>query len=83
MAVPKYTFIVADGRNSPETTVIDLLDVEHAKSEAIRTAGEMLADIGAGAIWDGVPWNLKVQDERGRPVLDVSFLINYHSDSQQ
>ena len=78
--MPKFAFTVDDGRTVPETTVVDLTDFDHAKSEAIRAAGEMLADIGAGVIWDGVPWNLTVKDENGRPALEVHFLINTHPD---
>ena len=73
--MPKYAFIVDDGRNPRETTAVDLTDVEQAKTEAIRTASEMLADIGSGTIWDGVPWTLTVQDQDGRPALEVHFLI--------
>ena len=71
----KYAFIIDDGKDPPETTTIDLLDIEHAKSEAIRTAGEVLSDIGAGVIWDGTPWRLTVQDEDGQAALEVHFLI--------
>ena len=79
MAVPKYSFIVDDGRDAPETTVIDLRDLDHAKAEAIRTAGEMLADTGAGTVWVGTPWRLTVRDDHGRQALEVQFLIKDHS----
>ena len=76
--MPKYSFTVDDGRNAPETTEVDLADLDQAKSEAVRTAGEMLAEIGAATIWVGTPWTLIVRDAGGEQALEVNFLIRDH-----
>ena len=73
--MPRFRFIVADGRGLAEETAFDLIDVAEAKSQAIRTAGEVLEDIGLGTVWDGAPWRINVLDEQGRDLLEIEFKI--------
>ena len=75
MDMPRYTFAINDGKSQPDEIEIDLIDIAEAKAQAIRTAGEVLADIGCGSIWDGVPWQLIVKDENHLNVLDIKFVI--------
>ena len=64
--VPRYFFHIMDGRASIDHEGTELAGIEEARSQAIRTAGEMLRqDSSGGGIWSGHPWQMTVADETG------------------
>ena len=73
--MPQYSFAIADGRSPTEESFFELVDLAEAKAQAIRTAGEVLSDIGLGSVWDGVPWKLVVRDESRVEIIEISFVI--------
>jgi hypothetical protein len=66
--MPRYFFHVYDGSSSPDQDGTELPDVYIAQSQAIRTSGEILRDMGA-KFWDGAEWKMEVADERGDTLL--------------
>ncbi|HSI39042.1 MAG TPA: hypothetical protein VLA00_00665 [Xanthobacteraceae bacterium] len=65
--MPLYTFRTSD---DPDTTVVDLADDDAAWREAVTTCAELLRDID-GHFPSGVPWELSVVDESGRPFATI------------
>jgi hypothetical protein len=71
-SVPRYFFSVNDGTMEQTDTVGTVLsDAKAVRSEAIRTAGEMLADVD-GAL-RGQEWRMIVTDANGKVVLRLQF----------
>jgi hypothetical protein len=52
---------------------VELRDLNQARAEAIRAAGEILRDIGGRLA--GNAWGMRVRDARGRIVLNVRFSL--------
>src|SRR5215217_7267903 len=57
--MPRYFFHVIDGRASIDHEGTVLAGIDEARSEAIRTAGEILRQNSAG-VWTGHPWQMTV-----------------------
>jgi hypothetical protein len=75
--MPRYYFHVMDGRATIDEDGTELPDVEAARDEAIRTAGEILASGGA-SLADGHPWNMTVADQDGKTVLTLRFKMEIY-----
>lgn len=71
--MPRFFFNIDDGTGTlPDTIGTELADFAAARSEAIRAAGEMLADID-GALKGR--WEMTVVDETGKVVLRLQFFL--------
>ena len=70
--MPRYFFNVHDGTSLVDEDGTDLPDIYAAQSQAIRTSGEILRDLGA-RFWDGVEWRVEVADERGAILFVLRF----------
>lgn len=71
--MPRYFFNVHDGRDLVDTEGSDLSGLDHARQEAVRTAGELLRDGGHADFWSGEEWQMVVTDERGLEVFTLTF----------
>jgi hypothetical protein len=58
----RYFFNIKDGKDLPDHDGTELLDLDTAKAEAVKLSGAVLRDGGAGALWSGHPWQLRVTD---------------------
>jgi len=68
----RYFFHVIDGSSELDSEGTELPDMVAVRSEAVRTAGEMLASEDADLFRDH-PWQMSVVDESGATVLSLSF----------
>ncbi len=70
--MPRYYFSIHDGvTEQPDTIGTSLANPRAARSEAIRAAGEMLADVDGNLT--GEEWRMTVTDENGSVVLTLRF----------
>jgi hypothetical protein len=60
--VSRYHFHVVDGSAQVDEEGTELADVNAAKAEAVRLAGEVLRDTAHGDIWALEEWKLVVND---------------------
>jgi hypothetical protein len=66
-----------DGRANIDEEGTELLpDFEAVRSEAVRTAGEMLASNGVAP---GHTWNMTVADADGKTVLSLRFKMEIYT----
>lgn len=70
--MPRYFFHVFDGVSARDDVGTDLPDVYAAQEQAIRTAGEILRDMGA-RFWNDTEWRLEVAGESGRVLFVLRF----------
>jgi hypothetical protein len=68
----RYFFNVHDGKDITDDEGIELPDLDAARTEAIRTSGEMIREVGPD-VWCGQDWRMTVTDDAGREVLVLSF----------
>jgi hypothetical protein len=71
--MPRYYFHVRDGEAYPDLQGTVLDDLEAAKVEAVRFAGDLLAHNGA-KFWDGEHWSMRVVDAMDRPLFEFKFI---------
>ena len=76
--MPRYFFHVMDGRASIDHEGTELAGIEEARSEAIRTAGEILRHDSAG-VWTGHPWQMTVADDTGLTKFTLRFSARDHA----
>ena len=71
--MPRFHFNVYDGVALPDLTARDFTDLDGARTEAVRLAGELMQD-GATSRRLGDNWRIEVTDDTGRPLfrLDLS-----------
>lgn len=74
--MPRYFFHMLDGRAGIDTKGIFLADEGQARQEALRGAGEMLADEDM-SIWLGNEWMMAVADEDGVILFKMRFSIEH------
>lgn len=74
MPVPRYHFNVYDGVSSLDLDGTELPDVQAARVEGIRLAGEILKD-DADRIDLGEEWRLEVTDQAGVVLFRMAFLV--------
>lgn len=72
--MPLYFFHVYDGASVPVLDELgtDLPDVYAAQTQAIRTSGEILRDMGA-RFWDGGLWRMEIANDRGVVLFVLRF----------
>lgn len=68
----RFFFHVIDGKFLVDAEGTELADLAEAKSEAIRTAGEVIRHGGQSA-WDGTEWQMHVTDADQKTVLKLTF----------
>lgn len=70
--MPRYFFNVQEGETVlPDNLGTELADMREVRGEAIRAAGEMLADVDGSL--DGQEWQMNVTDAGGKLVLRLHF----------
>lgn len=70
--MPKFFFNIHDGAAERIDAIgTNLADRRLVRGEAIRAAGEMLADVDGNL--QGEEWRMTVTDENGKVVLKLQF----------
>ena len=78
--MPRYFFHVRNGRDFVDTEGTELPDKIAARTEAVRSSGEMLRGLKDDAgFWSGDDWLMSVTDEAGRPILTLRFSGTEHT----
>ncbi|RLP26346.1 hypothetical protein [Mesorhizobium sp. YM1C-6-2] len=71
--MPRYFFHVDNGEFIPDETGADLPDLQAARREAVRAAGEMI-DEAQESFWDHLSlWNMHVTDSDHRLLFTLTF----------
>ena len=70
--MPRYFFHVLDGRALLDREGTELPNLASARSEAVRTAGEILSEMDGS--WTGTAWRMSVADEEGIVLLTLDFM---------
>jgi hypothetical protein len=71
--VPRYHFNVHDSSNIPDREGTDLPNLQSARVEAVKLAGQSLLD-EAEAFWEGSNWHLEVMNDRGLILFRLDFM---------
>ena len=72
----RYFFHVVNGKVYIDDVGVDLPNMDEVRTEAIRSAGQMLSK-GEQA-WKGDAWQMIVADDTGIVVFGVSFATDRH-----
>jgi ABC-type taurine transport system substrate-binding protein len=56
--MPRYYFHIDDDRTHIDRIGVELADLEAARDEAVRAAGQILRDGAAKDLWSGKPWRM-------------------------
>jgi hypothetical protein len=75
--MPRCFFHLKDGRDYPDDVGTELPDVQAAQTEAVKTSGELLRDLGHN-FWDNGDWKLVVTDDRQKPLFTLRFSAEDH-----
>jgi hypothetical protein len=76
--MPKYFFIVRhEGHISDHSDGIDFPDLDAARLEALKSAGELLREF-AVPLEAGSEWRMEVADETHRPIFSLSVVAKSH-----
>lgn len=71
--MPRYLFHVDNGTFVPDETGTDLSNLDAARMEAVRAAGEMINDAKA-SFWEHLtPWVMHVTDSDHRLLFTLEF----------
>ena len=76
--MPRYHFNVEDGYSLPDEDGTDLRDLDNAKDEAVRLAGEILKNGGRHFWKTQTEWRMTVTDAGGQPVFTLRFAAEEH-----
>ncbi|TPI13027.1 hypothetical protein FJW06_15330 [Mesorhizobium sp. B4-1-3] len=69
----RYFFHVDNGTFIPDEDGVDLPDLDAARMEAVRAAGEMIND-AKQSFWDHMtPWIMNVTDDQDRLLFTLQF----------
>jgi hypothetical protein len=74
--MPRYFFHVLDGRAAIDVDGLVLTDEDQARAEALRGAGEMLADADMN-VWLGNEWMMAVTDPTGSILFKLRFAVEF------
>ncbi len=72
----RYYFNINDGTDLPDVEGLEIADLNRARAEAIRAAGEMIRDLPGK--FDGQEWVMEVTDQSKRPVFTLRFTATEH-----
>jgi hypothetical protein len=71
--MPHYFFHVDNGEFVPDESGTELPDLDAARREAVRAAGEMIDD-AQQTFWEHLlPWNMHVTDGQHRLLFTLEF----------
>lgn len=73
--MPRYFFHVMDGHAVVDTDGLILANDTVARTEALRGAGEMMADRGMD-LWLGNTWVMTVTDQDGLILFNLRFSVD-------
>ena len=68
----RFFFHVQDSSETLDEVGTELAGLAEARDEAVRTAGEMLRDVGE-QFWNSGEWRMWVTDESGATVCALQF----------
>jgi hypothetical protein len=75
--MPRYYFHILNGRELYDEVGVELADLNAAKAQAVKFAGEALKSEQPTDIWQGIKWGVKVTDRpsphEGRPQLALTL----------
>lgn len=71
--MPRFYFHIKDGDDFPDLQGSVLDNLEAAKVEAVRFAGDLLAHNGA-KFWGGEEWSMRVTDAKDRTLFEFKFV---------
>ncbi|RUX33440.1 hypothetical protein EOA23_06650 [Mesorhizobium sp. M2A.F.Ca.ET.042.01.1.1] len=70
---PFFHFHVDNGEFNPDDEGVDLPDLDAARQEAVRAAGEMIND-SKQSFWEHMtPWIMNVTDDQNRLLFTLQF----------
>lgn len=72
--MPLYFFHVRDGRSAPDSKGMNLSSIDHARLEAIRFSGELMAR-RAEAFENDNEWSLEVKSHTGLTLFILHFAL--------
>jgi hypothetical protein len=76
--MPKYFFIVRhEGHISDHSDGIDFPNLDAARLEALKSAGELLRELDV-PLEAGSEWRMEVADETRRPIFSLSVVAEAH-----
>lgn len=75
--MPRYFFHVVDGRDYPDLQGTLLDNLQAARLEAVRFAGDLLSH-NVESFWTGGEWTIQVADGTGKTLLTLKFLAIEH-----
>jgi hypothetical protein len=76
--MPKYFFIVRhEGHISDHSDGIDFPDLNAARLEALKSAGELLRELDV-PLDAGSEWRMEVADETRRPIFSLRVIAESH-----
>ena len=58
--MPRYYFHIEDSRTEIDQVGMELPDLQAAREEAVRAAGELLRNGAGKGLWSGKPWRMWV-----------------------
>jgi hypothetical protein len=61
--MPRFHFHIVNGKNVYDESGVELPDVDAARNEAVRFAGEVLGEGLPFDFWQGIPWEMVVNDK--------------------
>jgi hypothetical protein len=73
-AMPLYHFHIHDGVSTPDVEGTELGNVEQAREQAVRLAGELLC-MHPRAFWQGDEWVMEVTDHDGLMLFTITFFV--------
>ena len=74
--MPRFYFHIKDHRTHVDHVGSEFPDLEAARDEAVRAAGEILRDGDTKALWTGKPWRMWVTQSpfaKEKPLLVLRF----------
>lgn len=71
--MPRYHFAVIGPADASEPRVLEFSDMAEAKSESLKLAGTLLADVSE-TFWDKPEWMLIVRDDEGLTLFQLQVL---------
>jgi hypothetical protein len=73
--MPRYFFNVRDGEDGQDTEGTELSNLDEARVQAIRSAGQIISQEW-NTIWNGRGWLMEVSDQSGNPLFTLRFSAN-------
>ena len=75
--MPRYFFHITDGKDIPDHEGTELAGIPEARTQAIASAGAMIAEQG-NTVWNGSPWMMNVIDDAHNLIFTLRFSADDH-----